>query len=518
MLATDLIVEVRDANYNRVGQLLPKDLTDLTVVAKFNSVGSWKITLPASHPLVNILKTAGSGLIVTGPSGVILSGPTVAAKNIADFESPKGLWEIEGRDDSIILSERLAYPTPSTADVELQTVAYDTRVGPAETIMKEYVDVNIGPSGAVERSITNLTVEADAALGSTLTTSARFNQLDKLISAIASIDSLGYTIEQNGDNLVFKVYQPVDRSGEIRMDIDNNQLSKTEYLYKQPEATRIIVGGAGSANQRIFIERSSVDSLSAETEWSRRIEVFHDARSSQGLDELQQAGDEELVTKGKTIRSVSITPNDYTTMRYGVEWGLGDIVSVTVDGTEVIQIITEVGLLVSSEGVTLKATVGDPIKDDVEAALIYLQGKQDDRLDNLERNAEGGGSSFARETVVYTSPILNPEESYETSIIIGKGYRVLSLTTTIAARVRLYTGVTGGQALDNPRPEGSYPKEASGLLLDFVTTPTELYADLNPTVDGFVFTPDSETVPLTITNKTDAASPVQLTLFFIKTE
>lgn len=518
MKAKELVIEVRDATYNRIGQILPNDLTDFTIVAKFNSVGTWKLTLPAEHYLVDTLRTAGSGIVVNGPTGVIISGPTVSAKNIANVENPKGVWEIEGRDDSIILSERLAYPTPITADVEAQTNAYDTRTGAAETIIKEYVKANIGINAPIERKITNLTVETDTALGSTITTSARFNKLDKLISAIASIDKLGYTIEQEGDILVFKIYNPIDRSGTIRMDIDNNQLASTEYIYKQPEVTRVIVGGAGSAEQRTFIEASNASSIAGETDWNRRIEVFHDARSSQDAAELAQAGAEELVDKGKTQESISITPSDYTSMVYGTDWGLGDIVSVVVDNKEVKQIITEVGLLINSDGVTVKATVGPAPKNDLEDALVYLQGKSDDRLDNLERNGEGGGAAAAsRESIVYTTPVLAPNETYTTSINIAAGYRLLFLSTTVPARVRLYTKVEG-QTADLLRLEGSRPYEGHGLIFDFVTAPYLLSADLNPTIDGFTFDMTSISVPLTITNKSNNAAPVQITFIYIKTE
>lgn len=512
MQVKELVIEVRDATYNRVGQILPTDLTDLTIVVKFNAIGTWKLTLPAEHYLVDILRTEGSGLVVNGPTGVIISGPTVSAKNIANVENPKGVWEIEGRDDSIILSERLAYPTPTTADVEMQTVAYDTRTGAAETIIKEYIIANLADDAPAERKITNLTVETDTALGSTITTSARFNRLDKLINAIASIDDLGYTIEQIGDTLVFRVYDPVNRSGTIRMDIDNNQLASTEYLYKQPEVTRVIVGGAGAAEQRTFIERTNAESLSAEVDWKRRIEVFHDARSSQGLTELQQAGDEELAGKGKTIKSISVTPSDYTNMEYGKDWGLGDIVSVIVDNVEVAQIVTEVGLLVNSDGVSIKATVGEPLKDDIEGTLIYLQGKQDDRLDNLERNAEGGATA-KRESVVYTTPILEPNESYKTTITLTGDYKLLSVSTTIPARFRLYTWTTG-QDLDLTRPITTTPFEGNGVLFDGETYDGLLSWDLSPVLDGF--TKDgTANIPLTITNRSLVAAPVQITFIYI---
>ena len=512
MEATDLIIEIRNSNFERVGQLLPKDITDLTIVAKVNDVGSWKITLPANHHLVDALRTPGSGIIVNGPEGVIISGPSVTAKNILNIESPEGVWEIEGKDDSIILYENVAYPTPANA-ADNQTIAYDTRIDNAETLMKEYVNYNIGPLASTARKIPNLTIETDSGLGSVLTVSARMNKLNELIKSIASIDKLGYNIEQQDDQLVFKVYQPVDRSGEIRMDIDNNQLSSIEYLYKQPEATRIIVGGKGTAEQRAFLEVSTAESLVAETEWGRRIELFHDARSSQSEDELLQAGLEQLVDKGKTIKSLSVTPNDYTTMQYGKDWFLGDIVSVTVGDEEIIQIVTEVGIIVNNNGVTVKATVGEPIKTDVEAALIYLQGRNDERLDNLERNAEAGATRN-RESVVYTSPILAPEENYQTTIELSGDYRLFSISTTVASRIRLYTDESG-QAYDILRVPTGYPDDYAGLVADIITPHEGLYSfDMPPASIGFTRDGNAQ-VPITITNLELSSTPVQVTLIYI---
>ena len=513
MEATDLIIEIRNSNFERVGQLLPKDITDLTIVSKFNEVGSWKITLPSNHHLVDALRTPGSGIVVNGPEGVIISGPSVTAKNISNIESPDGVWEIEGKDDSIILYNHVAYPKPDTDNVEAQTVAYDTRIDYADILMKAYVNNNIGPLAPVSRQVSNLTVQADASIGSILTVSARMNNLNQLIKSIASIDKLGYNVEQVNDELIFKVYQPVDRSGEIRMDIENNQISSIEYLYKQPEATRVIVGGKGTAEQRTFKEVSTPESLASEIEWNSRIELFHDARSSQTEDELIQAGLEQLVDKGKTVKSLSVTPSDNTTMQYGKDWFLGDIVSVTVGDEEIIQIVTEVGIIVNSNGVAIKATVGEPIKTDVEAALIYLQGKNDERLDNLERNAEGGATA-ARESVVYTSPILAPGEHYSTTIDIAGDYRLLSISTTVESKVRLYTWETG-QLLDVNRPTGGYPEENVGLMFEGETYSELLSWDLSPVVDGF--TRDGNiAVPITVTNTSRTiTTPVQVTLIYI---
>jgi hypothetical protein len=511
----DLIVEVRNTSLQRIGQILPQDLQDFSFSIRNNGVGSWKITLPAEHPLVDALKTPGAGIVVSSKTAVLFSGPTTFAKNVADFVNPKGFWEIEGTTDNIVLTEKLAFPTPSQSDVSLQSVSYDTRVGKAEKIMKEYVNVNIGPSAPTARRIANLTVEAGDTLGPTLTYSARFDNLDKLIYAIATVSKLSYNIVQEDEDLVFKVFQPTNRSAAVRLDIDNGQLEKTEYTYRLPEVTRVIVGGAGALTQREFIQRTSTESLAAETLWGRKIEVFKDQRSAQSEDELFNAGDEELEERGKTIETVVVVPSENQNMIFGRDWFLGDTVSVVIGNQEITQVVKEVAVTVNSSGLTLKATVGEVTKEDFEEQLIFLQGKADDRLDNLERNDEAGVTS-SRESVSFTTVSLTPGQSTITTLNIAPGYRLLNVDTTFPCRVRLYANDTK-QTDDAIRAPLAYPPEDHSVILDVITSPSRLSFDLNPVVDGF--TSDGEAiVPLTVTNLSEFTTPIQVSFIYVVTE
>ena len=75
MNVNDLTIEVRDANLERVGQILATDLVGAEFILRFNNVGNWRISIPTTHPLADAFTAPGSGVILTGPTGVILSGP-----------------------------------------------------------------------------------------------------------------------------------------------------------------------------------------------------------------------------------------------------------------------------------------------------------------------------------------------------------------------------------------------------------------------------------------------------------
>lgn len=385
MLPSDLTIEVRNASLQRLGQILPAELVKFQAVLRLRNVGSWAITLPNDHPLVDELRTEGAGIIVTGPSGVMLSGPMSNATYTANANHPDGDWVIQGVDDSVLLGERLAYPEPTNADVATQASEFDTQTGAAETVIYHYVGANIGPTAPAIRKVTNLTLGSDLGRGGTVSVSARFDRLGELIGPIAEAAGLGFDIMQNGSALEFSVFQPTDRSAYVRMDIDNNQLTQTEYSYSAPVTTRAIVAGQGEGVNRVLIEATTTASLASETAWGRRVERFIDSRGGATVAELNQAGAEELIANGTTITKVSVTPTDDTTMQYGVDWNLGDKVSVVVATQTVSATVTEVGLQMSKNGVTVVATVGEPTGFSFESKVSQKQVQTETRVSALER-------------------------------------------------------------------------------------------------------------------------------------
>lgn len=385
MRLDDLTIEVRDADFNRVGQLTAENLVGFSAVLLKNAVGSWQVTLPVGYALAEELRKPNAGIIVTASGQTLISGPTTAVLTNLSKDDPLGTYQISGVDDSVVLGERLAYPTPATADVALQTSPYDLRTGVAEDVMKAYVEANLGPSAPSQRRISGLTVQASAGLGVTVDGSARFDNLQELLAGFADLSGLGFTIEQNGDGLEFQVYEPVDRSAYIRLDLDNGKLTRSDYAYATPKLTRAIVGGQGEGALRTFIERTSTDSLDAETLWGRRIERFINDTSTADVAVLEQSADKELVVDGKTFVSADVMPSDDETMLFGVDWNLGDKVTVVVGEIELVAVVEKVALLVSEDGVRLGATVGEPRGLGYENQIVNNQKDQVLRVSKLER-------------------------------------------------------------------------------------------------------------------------------------
>ena len=397
MLLSELTFEVRQG-FTRVGQLQPQDLIKWKSTLLFNQRGSWEITLPVGHRLGEILRLPGSGIIVTHVSaGVILSGPTTAATVVKSKEDPAGHVLITGVDDTTYLFERLCYPTPTTASLSAQG-DYDTRTGKASTIMTGLVKSNIGSLAPASRKIANLTTATDAGIGSTLTANARFDVLGTMLQNLAGVSNpqLGFDIIQVGTNLQFRIFQPRDLSKTIRMDVANDTLKDSEYSYGLPNGsvTTAIVGGGGQLAQRTLVEVETTASVEAKNLWARRVEMFVDQRQTTDIAELTQAGQEKLVA-GSSVTSIKVTPSSDSTMRYGYDFGLGDIVGVVIDSQEVSATITSVGMVVSETGVYLSLTVGTPFGVDFDSLINKKQVDTAKRVTELELKETGGITSVA---------------------------------------------------------------------------------------------------------------------------
>jgi hypothetical protein len=385
MQADDLVIEVRDRELKRLGRFSDIDKADFLAVLRFNNVGTWEATLAVGSRMGELLRQPGYGIIVSTADGTLLSGPVTQVVTTQSTRDTVGTYKISGVTDEVVLADRLAFPEPSNPDVTTQTVASDQRSGDAETVIKGYVDANIGPDAPVERVAPGLSVAPSLERGITVLGSARFKQLLETITPLADLAGLGFNITQQGTGLVFDVYEPTDRSAFIRLDLENGRLTRSEFALAQPLATRVIVAGQGEGVDRVFVERTSTDAETAEETWLRRVEVFTDRRDTAEIAELEQAGDEILVQDGKTRIGVSISPSDDQTMLFGVDWNLGDKVTCVVGSTEIQAIVTEVGISVKPDGVRIGATVGEPRGFDYETQILTKQAQQAQRISQLER-------------------------------------------------------------------------------------------------------------------------------------
>jgi hypothetical protein len=405
MRIEDITIEVRSVALGRLGQIDLGEVDDFKGIKRFRNVGNWSMSLAADYHMAGLLAQSGRGLVVTGPGNrVLMSGPVESFVKVETSSDSEGTWYYTGTDDMIHLADGTCWPVPDAA-VTAQVDAHDVFAGTAEDALRHYVDVNRGPSAPADRRIDGLVLEAASlGRGGPVIGRARFDQMGPFLDDLASSGGIGFDIAQVGTELEFQVYVPSDVSDTVRMDIDNDMLEETKYGFSAPRSTRPIIAGQGQAEERLFLQKTTVDSLAAEVAWGRKIETFKDRRDTPDPDELEQEADTLLAEGGKTIASLSVKPSDETTMQYAVDWYLGDIVGVIVDGEELTSIVTEAIIAIDSDGVRIGATIGDPTGFDFESKLVAKSQDQERRIQNLEKN-EGSAEDAVNWSTLLGKPI-----------------------------------------------------------------------------------------------------------------
>lgn len=126
----------------------------------------------------------------------------------------------------------------------------------------------------------------------------------------------------------------------------------------------------------------------------------------------------------------------------------------------------------------------------------------------------------SRATASVTTSSLATGAVANTTIGLAKSYRLLRITTSVPARVRLYaTTAQRGASGESARAEGTDPTGNHGVVCDIVTDSGALTLDLSPIITGSSMeTTPVTSIPCAITNKSNSTSAVTVTFVYQKLE
>lgn len=355
--------------------------TALRTVLRHNQPGSWMLEgLPAARRSILI---PGSGIVVRRDGDVLVSGPISGLRRVRGKKVDT--LEVHGPDDLIDVWSKLAHPVPGSGDYSLDS--HDVRDGPAETVIKEFVDVNAGPSALTQRRTAGLTIALDQARGADVIGRGR-NQIlgDLLVELALAGGDLGLQVVQadDGTGRVFDVYEPADLTATAIFGIERANVIGFEYDLELGDGNYLVVGGGGEDELRVFVEGGDSESI---VRWGRRVERFVDQRQTTDVDELTQKRDEELLNRADQEKA-KLEVIDTRGLGFGSGYGLGDRVTVLVDGARVEQVIREVEIVRDSKEETVKPVVASPggaALGDGMARLFERARRLDHRVSNVER-------------------------------------------------------------------------------------------------------------------------------------
>lgn len=264
-----------------------------------------------------------------------------------------------------MFGERLAIPAVDSA--------YDRLTAPAESLMKHYVDVNAGPSAAVERQVPNLEVIADAAGGASFTISARFNILAHLLGNIGQLSGMGWTTRYNTTSKAFEfdTIVGVDRSNEVVFSEEFANIRERGYMQSDVgRKTFAWIGGQGEGVDREIIQ-GFIEAL--EPEGLARRELFVDARdidpAESAAGALADRGEEKL-KEAQPEDTIEISIDPHGNFIFGEDYNLGDIVGIRDDkvGYQTQVRIVEAERLTTAEEESLKLSIARPFPTLLDAS------------------------------------------------------------------------------------------------------------------------------------------------------
>ncbi len=218
----------------------------------------------------------------------------------------------------------------------------------AETILKTLVTYNAVTASATTGNgriratdLTNISVEADAAGGNTLTFACAQQPLLEALQDVSRIGDRDFYLARIGAQaweFRVKQYLGTDRSASVTFALNYGNMSNPMLRRNRlNEKTVAIVGGQGTDDDRSFVTRTGTN---YNTTYNSK-EIFAPATQYTTTDGLNAAGDirlDELRARDELTWDVIQTPGSL----YGVHYFLGDLVTGYYEGVTATKQITGV--------------------------------------------------------------------------------------------------------------------------------------------------------------------------------
>lgn len=337
-----------------------------TIIRRHNALGSGLLESGFDGNLDSTfgrLLRPGAGVLVLVDSNPVISGPVT--KPFRNRDGDTHTLSIGFSDDLQLLADTVAHQDPTHAlALDLDSTYFqrdDDASGPAETVLKHWVDVNCGPGAVAGRQIYGLTIEPDIARGAALSWAARMDNLLELVTAKAGLSGLGVRVLRRTDGgRQFSVYAPVDKTSDVVFAVELGNVAAYQYGSQRPSANRLYVGGVGIGKDRTF---RIVEDAASLARWGP-IEAFLDANSISDLHRLDLAGRAQLrTTADQFFLSADIVDTGAhewapLTIDQTRAYDVGDTVKAVVDGQEVSEVIQEITAVHDVSGTSVTPTIG----------------------------------------------------------------------------------------------------------------------------------------------------------------
>lgn len=342
------------SQWAKVGDLATYD--SIKFQPEWLAVGSWSMSMPYDLQATSLLRNR---LVTIDWRGVRTTWCIETFEPSSETDSGMPILSVGGPSAYSFLARALAWPNPTgTLTTQPRDKVY---TGPTETVLRAIIDDNLRARYGLA-----LTVPASGGRGPAITARCRFENILELVTEKAKAANLGVDVglvnagSSTRANLTLRFWTPQDKSKRVRLSQRIGTLSEWKQSGSAPTATSALVGGAGTDTDRVFRQVTTPASITAASTWGGHREIFVDGPQSYDAPELDQAGTEEL-TSGASTETLTLTSAEAEGLMAFRDYQVGDkAYGEVLEGESVTDVITAIGVEISSNGFDITPTFGDP--------------------------------------------------------------------------------------------------------------------------------------------------------------
>lgn len=264
---------------------------------------------------------------------------------------------LAGPDQNDILARRIVAYAAGTAQAGITGAADD---GVKDVFNENFLSGATDADRRLDHNFMDITVQGDASAGASVDKGFAWRDVPRVMKDVADaaetagervyywLAALG--INENGS---VPVMQFQTATGQPGNDLTNVVIFSPEWgnvekaslaVDYREEVNYVYAGGQGEGSERVIQTASDTGRINASI-YNRR-EAFVDARNEADPDRVQDVADAALAA-GRPVRTFEATLLDTSQARYGLDWNLGDKVTVRAFGEQFAGIVRTVKVKVS---------------------------------------------------------------------------------------------------------------------------------------------------------------------------
>lgn len=323
-------------------------LPGATVVLRDADVGTFQVTIPAGEDL-SMRMGFGWRVVFQDDDQTILSGEVLQI----DGDKKDETLTLQGDSDLKWVSLRGMFADPSKVYTQQTAEGKYVASGPAETVIRDLVHLNVGAGAVAARRHPGFAVATSQGRGKTVKVNDADKPLLDVLRPLARSGGITFDAVQEQDaRIVFRFRIPQDRSRSVRFSERNGGLTDGTYSIVAPTVTAVLAAGKGLGtylNRREYVRA---------TAWGSRYEEYLDQTSTDDDPEIKQAAD-EMLDEGKEQATANFAAQEVPGLRFGTDFHLGDTISVEFGPATVSAPVRQVELTWDGHGRTATLSLGD---------------------------------------------------------------------------------------------------------------------------------------------------------------